>query len=213
MLHVSVNDMNSPVATGRYHSPLRASQAAATRERILNACVAVLQRDGELTYAAVAAEAEVQERTVYRHFPTKHDLESAFWRRVGLTSFDADDEARLVADMRQSFAGFDDTAAVVEAMLFSRQGMQIRLSHNEQRQAMFERCLADATAGLDEETRRRAAAVTQVLYSASTWQVLRYFWDMDATESADTVEMAITLLFDGLRHLPRPIEATKQPGK
>ena len=41
---------------GTYHSPLRASQAAATRERIVAACVALMQRGADLTYASVAAE-------------------------------------------------------------------------------------------------------------------------------------------------------------
>jgi hypothetical protein len=51
-------------ARGSYHSPLRESQAAATRERIVGACVAVMQDGADLTYAAVASAAEVQERTV-----------------------------------------------------------------------------------------------------------------------------------------------------
>ena len=64
---------------GTYHSPLRASQAAATRERIVAACVALMHRGADLTYASVATEAGVQERTVYRHFPKKEDLEAALW--------------------------------------------------------------------------------------------------------------------------------------
>ena len=68
-------------ARGSYRSPLRASQTAATRERIVEACVALMHRGADLTYASVAAEAGVQERTVYRHFPKKQDLRG---RAVGL---------------------------------------------------------------------------------------------------------------------------------
>ena len=70
---------------GSYHSPLRQSQSAATRERIVKACVTLMQLGADLTYAAVAATAEVQERTVYRHFPRKEDLEAALQRNVDTT--------------------------------------------------------------------------------------------------------------------------------
>jgi AcrR family transcriptional regulator len=43
----------------------------------LAACVTLMSRGADLTYASVAAEAGVQERTVYRHFPKKEDLEAA----------------------------------------------------------------------------------------------------------------------------------------
>ena len=68
--------MKSPTT---YHSPLRAAQAAATTQRILEAVGAVLERGDEPTFAHVADAAGCQERTVYRHFPTKEDLAAAFW--------------------------------------------------------------------------------------------------------------------------------------
>lgn len=42
-------------ADGTYHSPLRASQTAATRERIVEACVALMQQGDDLTYAGVVS--------------------------------------------------------------------------------------------------------------------------------------------------------------
>ena len=59
-----------------YHSPLRRAQAAATRERILAACASLMEAGADLTYSAIARTAGVQERTVYRHFPAKADLEA-----------------------------------------------------------------------------------------------------------------------------------------
>lgn len=37
------------------------------------ACLVLMRQGADLTYASVAAEAGVQERTVYRHFPKKED--------------------------------------------------------------------------------------------------------------------------------------------
>lgn len=68
-------------APPRYSSPLRDRRKAETREAILRAVSRRLEAGGveELSFAEVAAEAKVGERTVYRHFPTKEALLGAFW--------------------------------------------------------------------------------------------------------------------------------------
>ena len=190
-------------ARGAYHSPLRASQAAATRERIVAACVAVMRRGADLTYASVAAEAGVQERTVYRHFPKKEDLEAALWdwiiQRLTHTDFAAGDEEQLVAAMRESFAGFDAGASLIQAMLRSPQGLDVRRSQQPARRAMFEAPVDSAAPGLPRQVRDRAAAVLQVLYSAASWDLLRSLRDMDAAEAADAIELGIRSFLGGLR--------------
>jgi AcrR family transcriptional regulator len=189
-------------AKGPYHSPLRESQAAATRERIVEACVALMRRGDELTYAAVAAGAGVQERTVYRHFPRKEDLEAALWdwivAHITHADFAARDEEQLVAAMRDSFTGFDAAAPLIQAMLHSPQGLDVRRRQQPMRRAMFEACVDSAVPGAPPQVRERAAAVLQVLYSAASWDLLRSFWDMDATEAAATIELGIRGLLTGL---------------
>jgi len=54
--------------------------------------------------------------------------------------------------------------------------------------------------------RIRAAAALQVLYSATTWEGLRYFWGMDAAQAADAVELAIRAMLAGLRLVTWPQE-------
>jgi AcrR family transcriptional regulator len=196
-------------AGGTYHSPLRASQAAATSERIVAACVALMHRGADLTYALVAAEAEVQERTVYRHFPTKEDLQAALWdwiiQHLTHADFAARNEEQLVAAMRESFAGFDAGAPLIQAMLRSPQGLEVRRRQQPVRRAMFQACLDSAIPGVPPPVREHAAAVLQVLYSAASWDLLRSFWDMDADQAADTIELGIRSLLSGLRqHAPPP---------
>ena len=190
-------------ARGGYHSPLRASQAAATRERIVVACVTLMHRGADLTYASVAAEAEVQERTVYRHFPKKEDLEAALWdwivARLTHADFAARDEEQLVAAMRESFAGFGADAPLIQAMLHSPQGLQVRRRQQPMRRAMFQACVDSAAPGAPPQVRDHAAAALQVLYSAASWDLLRSFLDMDDTEASDAIELAIRSLLSGLR--------------
>jgi AcrR family transcriptional regulator len=209
---------------GAYHSPLRESQVAATRERIVGACVSLMQRGADLTYAAVAASAGVQERTVYRHFPTKEDLEAGLWdwivRHLTHADFSARDEGQLVAAMRDSFAGFDADAALIQAMLHSPQGLDVRRRQQPVRRAMFEACVDSAVPGAPAQVRERAAAVLQVLYSSASWDLLRSFWDMDATAAADAIELGIRSLLSGLRlhadrqttsHRPAPHHQGEEP--
>ncbi|HXZ98823.1 MAG TPA: TetR/AcrR family transcriptional regulator [Candidatus Binatia bacterium] len=191
-----------------YHSPLRADQAAATRARILEAYAAVMRSGSDLTYGSVAAQAGVQERTVYRHFPTKGDLQSGLWNWIleHLThaDFTAGTTDDLVSSMRRSFLGFDRGAALIQAMLHSPQGLEVRLAQQAARRAMFEACVDDALPGLDPQLRMQVAAALQVLYSATSWELLRSFWGMDGWHAADAVEVAIRSLLAGLRARSQP---------
>lgn len=145
----------------------------------------------------------MQERTVYRHFPTKDTLEAAVWRWIveHLTQAEltASSEDELVDAMRRSFTGFDTGAGLIEAMLHSPQGLAIRQSQQTARRAMFERCARSAVPAASEETCTSLAAMLQLLYSATAWEQLRSFWGMDAQTAADVVESAIRLLLAGAR--------------
>jgi AcrR family transcriptional regulator len=179
---------------------------AATRERILEACVSVMKTGADLTYSNVAEAAGVQERTVYRHFPTRADLETGLWdwiiEHLTHVNFGARSEDELLTNMRNSFKGFDAGAPLIQAMLHSSQGLEVRLRQQAERRAMFEACVEDAVPEAPAQIRTRAAAALQVLYSASAWELLRTFWGMDAAQSADTIELAIRALLAGLRASP-----------
>ena len=65
----------------RYVSNLRDRQKAETRDQILAAVGRKLETESleDLSFAEIASEAGVGERTVYRHFPTREALMGAFW--------------------------------------------------------------------------------------------------------------------------------------
>jgi AcrR family transcriptional regulator len=200
-----------------YHSPLREQQAAGTRSRIVDACVALIRDGRELTFGAVARAARVQERTVYRHFPSKDALEAAVWTWIveNLTHADltAASEEELVGAMRRSFAGFDTGAGLIEAMLHSPQGLAIRQSQQPARRAMFERCARAGVPGASDETCARLAAMLQLLYSATAWEQLRSFWGTDADTSADIVQDAIRLLLAGAREQATSTTTRARPSR
>jgi AcrR family transcriptional regulator len=197
----------------RYSSPLREEQAAATHARIVEACIAVLQAGGNLTYAAVAHQARVQERTVYRHFPAKEDLEAAAWAWIleHLTHVDFSPRTleELILFLRKSFSGFDAGAPLIQSMLRSPEGLKVRVRQQPARQAMFEACVRHELPDVDPVLCRQAAAALQVLYSATAWDQLRSFWGMAGPQAADVIELAIRSLLDGLRARIELQHATK----
>lgn len=140
---------------------------------------------------------------MYRHFPTKADLEAGVWEwitsQLTHTDFAARNTDDLVADMRNAFAGFDASAPLIRSMLQSPEGIAVRRRQQPGRQAMFQACVDAAVPGAPGDVRERAAAALQVLYSAPSWDLLNTFWNMDAEQAADTIELAIRSLLAGLR--------------
>jgi AcrR family transcriptional regulator len=164
-------------------SSLRDRHVEATRREIIDAVVEVVTRDGidTLTFAAVAEQAGVGERTVYRHYPSREAL---------LDALDAHVEARLelggfpehkddVPDFaRRVFRAFDAHAPLVEASL--------------------------AAAAVRPHGQRRRAAVLagygnpviDLLVSATAWERLRRLHGMDGATAGETVARALERLLE-----------------
>ena len=157
------------------------------RDRVLDGVADLLAQGQDLTYAKVAAAADVPERTVYRYFPTRQDLMTAVvagQRRTGRPRGTTRDEA--IELVRQLFPIFDELAPIVRELM-APEGLAARLDDNDERRAAARAVVDHEAPGLDDDTARRLAAVVQVLTSAATWQTLRDYWDMDGAEAAETV--------------------------
>ena len=193
-IDVSNNDMNAA-----YVSPLRQQYAAQTRDRILDAAIAGLKEGEleELTIARVAKDAGVTERTIYRHFQTREDLLKAVWprmqARIGVSGYPQDVEALLAAPGRL-YPRFDAEAGAVRASMYSQAGREIRMSANPARHQAMQACVAEALPKLDEQARRRRAAVIQMIGSSHGWACFKDYWGMDTEEAARAAREAIAIL-------------------
>lgn len=187
-----------------YSSPLRADQAAATRERILAGVVAVLGREDEVevSFRAVAAAAGVQERTIYRYFPDKESLLRAFWHwldlRLGHRGMPSAEED-ILRDVKIVFAKFDEQAPLIRAALLSREGRAMRMSVQSERVAGFTKALKQATANATPTQRRHAAAVIQLLYSGYAWMSMADHWGLNGAEAGEASAWAIGELLTSLK--------------
>src|SRR5687768_1235311 len=123
-----------------YVSSLRERQKADTRALILETVERSLKDRSlsELSLAAVAREAGITERTVYRHFATREQLLEATWAAVneaiGVKDFPRTVE-ELIERPKKLFPAFDQRGDVIRAMLASPQGRELRLHVNQERQA------------------------------------------------------------------------------
>ena len=189
-------DMNT-----EYLSPIRQQYLAQTRERILDAVLAGIEKgDVEtLTIAQVAKQAGVTERTVYRHFQTREDLLKAVWphmqARVGLGGFPETVEA-LIATPASLFPRFDAREGSVRASMYSQAGREVRVSANPVRQKAFLARVEEALPELDEAARRRRAAVVQMIGSSHGWACLKDYWGLDTEEAARAAAEAIAILLN-----------------
>jgi len=182
-----------------YLSPLRQQYQAQTRERILNAVLAVMEKDNveTMTVAQVAKEAGVTERTVYRHFQTREDLLRAVWphmqAQIGMAGFPQTVESLLAAPARL-FPNFDKREGSVRASMYSQAGREVRTAANPARQQAFTTCVEEALPELDPAARRRRAAVIQMIGSSHGWACLKDYWGLDTEEAARAAEEAIAIL-------------------
>ncbi len=182
---------------------LQEARVALVRERVLEGVAQVLAGGDELTFARVAKAADVPERTVYRHFPTREALLAAVFdwanARVGFEGERPVRRDEVVALIERLFPGFDEIAPVIHELLVAPEGRTARLAHNDERRRSAETLVRNEVPGLDRRSARQVAAALQLLTSASAWQTLRDVWEMDGGEAADAATMAIDLIIDGAR--------------
>lgn len=190
-----------------YNSPLRQQQAAETRERIVAAASTLVHGFErwdwrELTVRAVAREAGVSERTVYRHFADEAVLRDAVMERLQEEAGVALDEVRL--------ANFADHATRVFGYLasFPTSPRPVReptfASVDERRRAALLAAVEPATGGWSAADRAVAAAVLDVLWTVETYERLTSAWDLEPDQAARAARWVIGLIEQAIEDGRRP---------
>jgi AcrR family transcriptional regulator len=186
-----------------YNSPLRASQTEQTREAILGALERCLERSdaSEVSIEAVALEARVERRTVFRHFASREALFDAFWpwfnARLALT-LAPETAVALAQAPRTAFARFDEVEGVIRAGLHSASGRTMRARAAPARREAFARALASVLDGRPEPERRRVLALAHLLYSAPAWEVMKDFGGLTGPEAGEAASWALALILSAV---------------
>jgi AcrR family transcriptional regulator len=182
---------------------LRARQKASTGEIILEAVARCLKDTSlaDLNFSAIAREAGIGERTIYRHFSTKEVLLDAFWaaHMKAVHGPHPQDAKSLLRAPIEIFPGFDLNAEVTRGLVTTVQGRAIAQRANKSRVAAFRSAVRDAVGDLSEARATRLCASVQSLLSAGTWLQMREFWGLSGEEAGLAVQEAIEILLAATR--------------
>ncbi|WP_448570156.1 TetR/AcrR family transcriptional regulator [Trichothermofontia sp.] len=217
-----------------YRSSLRQQQAAATRELILRALAEQLAVGGlqEFSIADAAQRAGVATRTIYRYFPNREALLDAVgaWVDQQLGDLPYPTTPMEVAALaEQAFPRFEQTAVLIQALLVSELGKNVRSRlRSKRRQAiatalsplLAERELAqvikrhqdrdedgnqdrseDNHSDVAQALAPAIAAVIGHLVTAETWQHLRNEFGISGEVSGQAVAWVIRTLITALANL------------
>lgn len=174
-----------------------------TGQRILDAAVRVLEKHSvsQLTVHAVAHEAGISDRTVFRYYPTREvfldAIAAAVARKLSLP--DPPSTLReLVETPRVLYSAFEAHRELARAALHSEIFDRMRLAQARRRwQAV--RALVDAHASKRSERERRiAAANIRYHLSATAWHYYRVYFRFTLEETIACGETAIRQSLAGL---------------
>ena len=206
-------------STRAYTSPLRKEQMQQTRLRILEAVTRLFGDAAaeEVTIPAVARAARVSLRTVYRYFATREALIDAWaeWvdenLRIQLHSY-PEDADRLPEFTRDLYRSYDESEALVKAMLGATAAREVRARTRRRRQRGFRAAMDSRLEGLAPEERRRALAAVYLLVSAPGWQAMKDQWGLDGEEAGEAAAWAVGVLLDELSRNPNSIKDRGRAG-
>ena len=190
------------MATRRsYDSPVRRQAMEETRERIVAAGVELalgLERWdwADLTFRAVAEQAGVGERTVYRHFPTERALHAAIMRglaekagvdyeQVTLDTV-ADTAARVFRSMGAFQAGGSTNVNVPTDPAF--------VEEDQHRRDALLNAVAKERPELTKKERARLAASLDILWGPPSYERLIDQWGFSQKEATAILRWAIDRL-------------------
>jgi len=185
---------------------MRDERTVQTRERILDALVQVLARNGiaELSIPLVAREAKVSIPSVYRYFPTKRDLFAAlddYAHAKGgfsFSEFPRSNTPEELADMIPAlFRQRESLEPTIAAALRTRIGYDIRRPQLEERAKYFEAALRPAMTRLSSKEQDWLRDVVFVLTSYGCVRAFKDYLGLDTHGAAERVAWAVRVLARG----------------
>lgn len=190
--------------TRSYNSPVREEKARETREAILSALYRLMSAAGtpdEISMDAVAREAGVQRRTVFRHFPAKDDLLTAFWPWLNAligASIAPKNASEIIEGPLEAFPRFDTHEAAIRASLHSRTGREMRAGMVAGRRLSFAGALAPRLSHLSPAEAKTVEALAHLLYSASAWEVLKDYGGLTGAQAGEAASWALETILSAV---------------
>jgi len=195
-----VTSPDAPTRAPRpYRSRVREQKTAETRERIVRAGVAIVERLSDLdwsamTFKAVADGAGVSKRTVFRHFATERELHDAVMQRfqerpgVSYGHVELNDVAAVARRVFEALSNFAVSSWSVETDDPTFTAM------DRARGDALRGAVAAAAPNWSSEQRALAAGVLDVLWSPPAYERLVVHWGASSSDAIKAIEWAIGLV-------------------
>jgi len=196
-------DMKKKTPASSYNSPLRAHQKEQTREMILAAVAAILAQHSTeaATIGEVARVAGVTMRTVFRHFATREELLSAFWRwqleqTGGRTILGPESLEGLLERIREFFESLDAEENLIRAVISSPEGREIRKQANQIRLEKMLDFVRSMVPELPKRDRHEVAAGIITVSSVLSWLFMRDNCGYDGKRAGEAAALSVQLIIE-----------------
>jgi AcrR family transcriptional regulator len=186
---------------------VRRQRAAETRERIVAAGAALLHgfpiwNWRALTVRAVADQAGVNERTVYRYFPTERELRDAVMTLLEQEA-GVDLEGLRLEGIQEVTARIFEYVSAFPLEPRTARDPTVAAANERQREALLA-AVVPLTADWPDVDRAIAAAMFDVLWSVVSYERLVTDWALEREDAIRAITWVIGLLQDAIRRGVRP---------
>ncbi|MBO9711394.1 TetR/AcrR family transcriptional regulator [Sphingomonas sp.] len=165
-----------------------------TRERTVDALIALIAAGEQLNHDRVAERAGLSRRTVYRYFPDQSSLRAAAWERLGPPGGMPSTLHDFVGLMPERFGKFESNAEAMTVTMASPEGRAMRNVMTTKRVETFRALFAEQTAHLAEPARTEAIAALQYMGCGYAWLEMRDQWELGPEGAAAACSWAIETL-------------------
>ena len=179
-------------------------QTDLTERLILESAVRLLEHASltELTVRAVAKQAGMSERTVFRYFATREEFLDAVAgevrRQLNVPPPPATLEELLVAP-RALYGAFEARTNLTKAALHTELFDRMRQTQAKERWMAVRRIVDAHAPRRSERERRFAAANVRYYLSATTWHYYRFYFGFSLADTIACAQGAIRQSMDALR--------------
>lgn len=178
-------------------------QSELTRALILNAAVETLESSSirECTARSAARKANISERTVFRHFPSREAFLDAVAAEVA-ERLELPEPPQNLAELGTAadalYRAFEARQNLIVAALHTELFHRIRQTKAQERWLAICKIIEKAAPWKSAHDKRMAAANIRYYLSASTWHYYRFYFGFDID---DSIACARTAIRDALRGL------------
>jgi AcrR family transcriptional regulator len=179
----------------------------ATYRLIIDASIELLERTNpaELTMRAVAKQAGMSERTIFRYYSSREEFLDAVALAV-YRKFEPPPPPTTLQELpaypQQLYACFEQHAALVKATLHNEIALRIRTGVGKERWHAVRDLIDTAAPHRSDRDRRIASANIDYYLTATAWHYYRFFFRIPLEETIEAAQTAIGLTISDILAKP-----------